>query len=185
MKRKLFSTISFLLLILFLFAGQAAGQTVSKPWEIYNTESPMTRLMAKFYGIEENQVVATGQNCHYPDDLMVTLYLWKNTGLSPHRIQNWRKEARSWTAIMESANYPVHEIFIKTASRPTASFAHAYGQYARWKKNPQYKITVYDKEIRNLIGLRFMVEKFGISPLEAMQSRENESSFTKIIMERI
>ncbi len=183
----LFSIIILAMSILFIlsFPAEAIEEKVEKPWEIYGPDKPMTRMMSNHYSIEANHVITLGQNCHYPDDVMVTLEISRATGMSPQRILDLRKEGKSWLNVMKIAGYSPAGLFTPVSGPVPQVFRHTYGQYERWRTNPGYSMQLYDKEIRNLAGLKFMVGRFQANPIPLMERRGQGVTFTRMAMERI
>jgi len=162
------------------------AEEVKDPWTIYGVDSPMTRLMSRFYKIEDIKVVSVGQDMHHPDDVAVCLYLANATGVNVFKIRDMRIKAQSWMTIMETIKYHPGGLFtdVKTYTVPSA-YGHAYREYHKWKTNGSYKMTIYDKEVRNLVMLKFMADRFRISPISIMQQRSEGESFTDMIQKQI
>jgi len=182
---KKFLAAGFVLLLCISLGGAACAETVKNPERLYQPGSYLARLFSSHFGLDENDVITTGQNCHYPDDVIVTLYLASATGKGTHTINAWRKSSVSWMGVMDRLGFSPSRLFTRTGGPVPAEFSHAYGQYARWQANPAYRMELFDKEIRNLAGVRFMAARFGVSPLRAMERRSTGASFTQMILEKM
>jgi len=171
----------FTLLTTFSFA-----QHTDKPWKIYGVDKPMTKLMSKYYKVPEIKVVSVGQNMHYTDDVSVCLYLAQATGTNPFKIRDWRVKAVSWMDIMKKLKFHPSRLFTPVGgySVPSA-FSHAYREYYKWRNNKKYNMTLYDKEVRNLVQLKFMVGRFNASPKRIMLMRSGGKSYTQMIMSEL
>ena len=170
-----------------LAATICSGETkTDEPWAIYGVDTPMTRLMGNHYKIPEITVVSVGQEMHYTDDVSVCLYLASAAGVDPYKITKWRKEAKSWMEIMDKIKFHPARLFTNagTYTVPEA-YRHAYGEYLKFNSNKNYKMTLYDKEVRNLVQLKFLVTRFKKSPLSVMNRRNAGEDFTKMILENI
>lgn len=184
MKKNIITMI--LLLCLIAVAGIARAEKVENPEKYYGPESPIPAMMAKFFGVEENQVITLGQNCHYPDDVLVALYLSRAAGAKPQKILEMRQSAESWMSVFSRLKFHPSRMFTPLPiGSITTEYRHAYEQYHRWKANPSYQMKIYDKEFRNLAGLKFMVEKFGESPAAVVREKSDGETFINMIMEEM
>lgn len=178
--------IIILLMLFALLTTVSFAQRTDKPWKIYGVDKPMTKLMSKYYKVPEIKVVSVGQNMHYTDDVSVCLYLSQATGTNPFKIRDWRVKAISWMDIMAKLKFHPARLFTPVGgySVPSA-FSHAYREYYKWRSNKKYQMTLYDKEVRNLVQLKFMVGRFKASPKKVMLKRSAGKSFTGMIMSEL
>lgn len=183
--RFLTTTILILTLVFFGFSISRGGQTYDTT-KLYSPGSKLSKLVSDHYSIEQVKVVTVGQECTYPDDVLVTMYIAKLADVNPIDVNKSRKESQSWAHIMAKLRIHPSRLFISVGTRSVPSnFSHAYAQYYKWKDNPHYQMTLYDKEIRNLVGLKFMIKQYNYPPLSAMRARQKSSSFTELILEKI
>ena len=66
-----------------------------------------------------------------------------------------------------------------------ADYAWAQRKYTEWKANPKAGLPLYDKTVRLLVGLNFMISRFDLSPLQAMQARQGAKSYVDLIQKRL
>ncbi|MCD4785764.1 MAG: hypothetical protein K8T10_18240 [Candidatus Eremiobacteraeota bacterium] len=176
-----------ILLILFaLLTTVSFAQHTDKPWKIYGVDKPMTKLMSRYYKTPEIKVVSVGQNMHYTDDVSVCLYLAQATGTNPFKIRDWRVKAISWMDIMAKLKFNSARLFTQVGGYSVpATYRHAYREYYKWRSNKKYQMTLYDKEVRNLVQLKFMVGRFKVSPKKVMLMRSGGKNFTEMIMSEL
>ena len=178
--------LSVIVLLLALLTTAAFADKTEKPWKIYGVDSPMTRLMSKYYKVPEVKVVSVGQDMHYTDDVSVCLYLANATGTNPFKIRDLRVQSKSWMDIMARLKFHPARLFTPVGGYTVPkAYSHAYREYYKWKSHKNYQMKLYDKEIRNLVQLKFMVKRFGSSPHSIMRKRTAGVSFTEMILKKI
>jgi hypothetical protein len=106
-----------------------------------------------------------------PDDLSVFLYFVKNSNASPQEIYDMRRRGMSWFKISQRLRMPVQTFFVRLDAAPIAPFERVYTRYDRLRRNPRYRMTLSDSDIRNLVVLRTMIDYYGIRPFVAMRLR--------------
>lgn len=162
------------------------AEEVKRPEQIYGVDTPMTKLMSKYYKVEEIKVVSVGQDMRDPDDVSVCFFLANSSGVDPFKIRDMRVAAKSWATIMDAIKFKPANLFTDVGGYTVPSaYAHAYREYYKYNSDRNYKMTLYDKEVRNLVQLKFMVNQFNLSPMEVMQKRSEGKNFTEMIMKRI
>ncbi|MCE1246459.1 MAG: hypothetical protein LWY06_07435 [Firmicutes bacterium] len=179
-------SIVFAMLLSALACSFCFAEEVKEPWTIYGVDSPMTKLMSSYYKIEDIKVVSVGQDMHHPDDVAVCLYLANATGVNVFKIRDMRIKAQSWMVIMETIKFNPTNLFtdVKTFTVPS-EYTHAYREFQKWRANGSYKVTLYDKEVRNLVMLKFMADRFRFSPISIMQKRTDGETFTDMIQQQL
>lgn len=148
-------------------------------------ENPVVPALCKFYGIGNIQTLTVMQNVSDPDDLLVTLFLSRASGKKAIDINTWRKSGRSWQNIIQQLgiNPAVFFTNLQALRVPDEyeSFAFAQRKYEAWKVNPKAGLPLYDKTVRLLVGLDFMVHQFDMAPLSAIKAREGAKSYMQLI----
>ena len=152
-------------------------------------ENPLVPAVSEFYGVETVQTVTVMQNVAEPDDLLVTLFLARASGTDPVRLNELRKQAKSWQDLMGRLGVNPSTLFqdLVGVDVPAkyADYAWAQRKYREWKANPKAGLPLYDKTIRLLVGLDFMVRNFDTPVLAAMQARQGAKSYTAIIQRKL
>jgi hypothetical protein len=162
------------------------AEEVKDPWTVFGVDSQMTKLMSKYYKIEDIKVVSVGQDMHHPDDVSVCLFLSNSTGVNVFKIRDMRIKAQSWMTIMETIKFNPSGLFTDVGTFTVPSeYSHAYREYHKWRTNSSYKMSIYDKEVRNLVMLKFMVSHFKMKPISVMQKRTDGENFTDMIQKLI
>ncbi|MGI5842796.1 MAG: hypothetical protein ACOX9B_01240 [Candidatus Xenobium sp.] len=152
-------------------------------------DNPLVPVVSEVYGFETIQTVTVMQNVAEADDLLVTLFLARASGEDPVALNEMRKKGRSWK-----------ELFLRTKVSPEVLYQDLVGvkipnrypdyvwaqrRYREWKANPQVGLPLYDKTVRLLVGLNFVVRRFDMSPLDAMQARSGMASYVQLIEKKL
>ncbi len=152
-------------------------------------ENPLVPAVSDFYGFETVQTITVMQNVAEPDDLLVTLFLARASGQDPVALNEMRKKGRSWK-----------ELFTRTKVNPGILFQDLVGvqipdrypdyvwaqrKYREWKANPKVGLPLYDKTVRLLVGLDFVIRRFDLAPLATMQARNGAASYVDLIQKRL
>ena len=150
-------------------------------------ENPVVPAVSEFYGVETVQTVTIMQNVSDPDDLLVTLFLARASGTDPVRINEMRKKAKSWNDLFSHLGVHPGALFqaLEGVQVPEScpDYAWAQRKYREWKANPKAGLPLYDKTVRLLVGLDFMVRRFDLTPVEVMKARKGAKS-TMALLER-
>ncbi len=152
-------------------------------------ENPVVPAVSEFYGFETVQTVTVMQNVTEPDDLLVTLFLARASGKDPVAINGVRKQARSWQELFRQLGVNQGALFqdlvgVKVPDR-YPDYVWAQRKYSEWKANPAAGLPLYDKTVRLLVGLDFVVRRFDLGALEAMQARQGARSYVDLIKRRL
>ncbi len=152
-------------------------------------ENPLVPAVSEFYGFETVQTVTVMQNVAEADDLLVTLFLARASGEDPVALNEMRKQGRSWKEIFSRTKVNHGVLFqdlvgVEIPDR-YPDYVWAQRKYREWKANPKVGLPLYDKTVRMLVGLDFVVRRFDLSPLTAMQARSGTATYVQLIQKRL
>jgi hypothetical protein len=176
-----------LAMIIMALSLALCGEARASDDSLWTNESPMTKFIARHYDVDPIVVISLGQRMTLPDDVSVALYLAKTADMSPLKLLEPRLKKKSWPDIAARLRFEPALLFIPLDGKEKIpeEFRHAYGEYAKHLKNPNYAMVLYDKEYRNLVQLRLMVDAFKFSPLAVMESVSRGARFTDLILEQL
>ncbi|MHC9541730.1 MAG: hypothetical protein AB9903_19665 [Vulcanimicrobiota bacterium] len=154
---------------------------------LWRNESPLTQFLARYYQVDPIVVISLGQRMTYPDDVSVAIFLAKMADRNPLDLLEPRLKKKSWESIAELLKIDPSGIFTPLSPKDNVpeAFRHAYQEYQKHLKNPSYKMVLYDKEYRNLVQLKLMVDAFKSLPLSVMQNIDSGKTFTTLIIEQV
>ena len=169
---------------LFLLITPAARPDELPLWD---NESVMTRFIAQYYQADPIVVISLGQRMRFPDDVSVALFLAKEAEANPMNLLDMRLKSKSWLNIAETLTIDPVSIFTPLSAKDKIpeAFRHAYSEFNKHQKDPNYPMVLYDKEFRNLVQLKLVVTAFNKSPRSVMDRVDQGESFTSIILEEL
>jgi len=152
-------------------------------------ENPLIPAVSEVYGFQTIQTVTVMQNVTEADDLLVTLFLARASGQDPVALNELRKQGRSWKELLARTGVHSGVLFqdlvgVQIPDR-YPDYAWAQRKYQEWKANPKVGLPLYDKTVRLLVGLDFVVRRFDLSPLAAMQARNGTASYVELIQKKL
>ncbi len=178
---KIFKTV---VLSAFLFVAMYAIGFCDIDWSSVNY--PIVKFMAKYYDVEPITVVSVGQRMEkYDDDTSVLLYLANNASVDPFEILEKRIEGKTWVELFKKYKVKLTPLFLEAGNNIPERFRYAYAQYAAHKKNPNYKMKLYDTNIRDLVQLNLLKKAFNLEPRNVMKSVNNGASFAELIEQQL
>lgn len=178
---KIFKTV---VLSAFLFVAMYAIGFCDVDWSSVNY--PIVKFMAKYYDVEPITVVSVGQRMEkYDDDTSVLLYLANNASVDPFEILDKRIEGKTWVELFKKYKVKLNPLFLEAGNNIPERFRYAYSQYEAHKKNSNYKMKLYDTNIRDLVQLNLLKKAFNLEPRNVMKSVNNGASFSEIIDNQI
>ncbi len=168
----------------FLFVAMYAVGFCSVDWSSVNL--PIVKFMAKYYDVDPITVVSIGQRMEkYDDDTSVLLYLANEANVDPLEIMDKRIEGKTWVELFKEYKIKLAPLFLEAGKNLPERFKYPYAQYEAHKRNPNYKMKLYDTNIRDLVQLNLMKKAFNLEPRNVMKSVNNGASFSEIIDNQI
>lgn len=131
------------------------------------------------YGVQPRQVVEVHERYRCPeDDLPVIFFLANRAHMEPAAIVSLRLQKMSWLDIAFRLRLTPEIFFVPlTAAHIGPPYGNAYGYYRKYGPAKDWKkIILTDREVVDLVNLRFMSEYHKMTPetVIAMRSRENK-----------
>lgn len=168
----------------FLFVAMYAVGFCSVDWSSVNL--PIVKFMAKYYDVDPITVVSIGQRMEkYDDDTSVLLYLANEANVDPLEIMDKRIEGKTWVELFKEYKVKLAPLFLEAGKNLPERFKYPYAQYEAHKRNSNYKMKLYDTNIRDLVQLNLMKKAFNLEPRNVMKSVNNGASFSEIIDNQI
>ncbi len=135
------------------------------------------------YGVPPRQVVEVRERYRCPDeDLPVVYFLAARAHVDPGVIFSLRLKRMSWLDIAFHYNLTPDIFFVPVAvERVGPPYGKAYGYYRKYGPARDWrKIVLTDREVVDLVNLRFMSEQYKMAPESVMAMRGRESRFVVI-----
>ena len=177
-------TLKTVLLSAFLFVAMYAVGFCSVDWSSVN--QPMVKFMSNYYDVEPITVVSIGQRMEkYDDDTSVLLYLAQEANVDPFEILDKRINGKTWVELFKEYKVKLAPLFLEAGKNLPERFKYPYAQYEAHKKYPNYKMKLYDTNIRDLVQLHLMNKAFNLAPRSVMKSVNSGTSFFELIDNQI
>ncbi len=139
--------------------------------------------LGDYYRVPPQQVVEIRNHYRYPDEeLPVVYFLASRAHVEPAVIINLRIRKMSWLDIAFHYGLTPDIFFVPLpAERIGPPYGNAYGHYRKYGPSRNWrKITLADREVVDLVNLRFMSEHYGMDPEEVISMRGRENRFVVI-----
>lgn len=175
------------IIIIFLPINSSFSQSIDKV-TLWSSESNMTYIMARLYGVDKNVVITLGKTLDNDDDVSVCLFLSQQTGIHAQNVMGLKRSGMKWTEAMKSINFKVNKLFEDIKMHELfgvpGRFKHAYNEYKKWNNDPSYEMDLTDDDVRDLVQLRFIVVNWGNATKDVMKERDRGASWTNMILSR-
>lgn len=135
------------------------------------------------YGVPPPQVVDLRDRYRCPDeDLPVVYFLAARAHVAPATIISLRIQRMPWLDIAFHYHLTPDIFFIPVSTeRIGPPYGRAYGYYRKYGPSKQWrKIALTDRDVVDLVNLRFMSEHYRMSPEAVMAMRGRASTFVVI-----
>lgn len=133
-----------------------------------------------YYHVQPREIVLVRDRIHDEDELPVVFFIAKHARVKPVVIIKMREGGQSWMEISRRFGIGPDIYYYALPQRPYAGpYGRAYGHFKRdrqfWKH-----ARLGDRDIVNLINLRYMSEHHGCSPEKIIQLRSEGNRFSDI-----
>ncbi len=134
------------------------------------------------YGVAPREVVAVRDRYHFPDeDLPVVYFLAARAHVAPSVIIGLRAGRTPWFDIALRFGLSPDIFFVPVAAeRIGPPYGHAYGYYQKHRGGKWKGVVLADREVVDLVNLRFMSEYHRIPPADVIAMRGRGTAFVSI-----
>lgn len=116
-----------------------------------------------------------------PDDLSVALFLSARSGRDLDFIFQLRSGGLSWWDVGRRLEVRPDVWFVPCSYRPGPPYGNAYGHWRKYQRNPRYRFSLGDREVRDLVALRMVHDYYRVDPRTAMQWRAERRSVESLM----
>ncbi|MBI5025592.1 MAG: hypothetical protein HZC12_02460 [Nitrospirae bacterium] len=171
------------LFLLFSFAAPSHGQ-VSVGISVDDAGSSFYLAIGSYYKVEPATVVVVRERRVPDDEIPVVFFLAQRAKVDPGIIVAWRLENKSWMDITIRLGLSP-EIYYVPLPRTVVlgpPYGKAYGYYKNKPKKQWHRISLEDRDVINLVNLRFITQHYGYSPEEVIKWRGKGEGFREIAL---
>jgi hypothetical protein len=139
--------------------------------------------LGEYYRVPPRQMVEIRDRYRFPDEeLPVVYFLAARAHVDPSVVINLRIGKMSWLDITFRYGLTPDIFFVPiSAERIGPPYGNAYGYYRKYGRTKDWKkIVLSDREVVDLVNLRFMSEHYKMSPDAVIAMRGRESRFVFI-----
>ena len=136
-----------------------------------------------YYGVPYRDVIRVRERYRLHDEeLPVVFFLAARVPINPSVILDLRLGGMSWLDISFRYGLTPDIFFVSvTTARIGPPYGNAYGYYRKYRAGGEWrKIVLSDREVVDLVNLKFVSEHHGIRPETIMEMRGRGQSFVKI-----
>jgi hypothetical protein len=136
--------------------------------------------IGEHYRVPTREIVEIRERYAYPEeDLPVIYFLAARAHVEPSMIISLRGRRMSWLDIAFHYHLTPDIFFVPVATVPIGPpYGNAYGHYKKY--HPGTKIVLTDREVVDLVNLRFMSEHYHMRPETVMELRSQGNRFPVI-----
>jgi len=171
---------------LFLLLGAAPAKASDVDLGISISDGRLRDLylaIGDYYRVPPREVVVIRDHYRCPDEeLPVVFFLAERAHVEPAVILRLRAGKKSWFEVAAYYHLSPSIFFIPvTMERIGPPYGNAYGYYRKFgPKGDWKKAKLSDREIVDLVNLRFMSEHYSMAPERVMEMRSHEKRFVVI-----
>lgn len=136
--------------------------------------------VSKHYNVSDNAIQLTRKRNISDDELPVVFYLAYKANVAPLVIIKLRNSGKSWFSIAQKYGFNAGLFYVPVKKSYGPPYGKAYGYYKNRGKHEWHTIRLADKDVVNLVNLRFLSDHHGYSPDEIMEMRSNGKGFQDI-----
>ncbi|HTC22457.1 MAG TPA: hypothetical protein VK859_16500 [bacterium] len=131
-----------------------------------------------YFRVSEQQVTDAEQSGISDEELPVVFFMAQRTNLGPEAVTTVHSSGLNWmqVAFHFRLNPWIFYTFLPGDAAAHTPFEKACGEY----KNPNNNINLTDKDMVNLVDLKFLSEYYGRDPKEIVQRRSSGKTFQEI-----
>ncbi len=135
------------------------------------------------YGVAPQRAVDLRDRYRCADeDVPVVYFIAARAHVEPSAVISLRIQRMSWLDIAFHYHLTPDIFFVPVSAEPVGPpYGHAYGYYRKYGPSRNWKkVALSDREVVDLVNLRFMSEHYRMSPEAVMAMRAREGKFVVI-----
>jgi len=137
------------------------------------------QAVSDYFGVGAHDVAVIRDRRIGDEDLPVVLFIAQQASLAPSTVVDLRLRRFSWWDISVRYHLGAEAYYVPVSGTPGAPYSNAYAYYrkprAQWNT-----IVLGDADIVNLVNLKFLSERYHVSPQRVMDLRARISDFAVI-----
>lgn len=133
-----------------------------------------------YYHVPEREVIIIRDRRIPDEELPVVFFLSRHARVAPAIIVDMRLRGMSWMDI--TLHYRLHPdiYYVPLKKKPGPPYGKAYGYYMNRPKKDWHKIRLHDRDVVNMVNLRFISEYHRYEPDYVVGARSKGRNFVVI-----
>ena len=137
--------------------------------------------VGEYYRVPEREVLVVRKRGIPDEELPVVFLLAAQARVAPGAIIDLRLGGMSWMDITLRHRLSPEIYYVPVnGGKVGPPYGNAYGHYKKHPKNEWKKIRLADRDVVNMVNLKFMSEHYGYAPEKVMQMRAEGRQFVAI-----
>jgi hypothetical protein len=134
-----------------------------------------------YYRIPEPEILGLVEQGLSYEELPVAFFIAERSKTETHRVMEMRQAGKTWTEIAFRLGL-MPDVFYVPVGTPVTSlpFGHAYNSYSRKPKREWKTVSLTEKDVVNLVNLRFLSDDYGCPPERVIEMRAAGKTFMEI-----
>ncbi len=134
-----------------------------------------------YFRIPEAEIASLKEQGLSYDELPVVFFIAERAQVETQRVLEMRLASRTWTEIAFRLGL-TPDVFHVPVATPVTSlpYGHAYRWYNKKPKREWKTISLTEKDVVNLVNLRFISDNYGCAPERVIEMRAAGKSFLQI-----
>ncbi len=132
------------------------------------------------YRAQEKEIRVVREHQVPDDEMPVVFFLARRANVSPSVIVDLRMGGSSWMDITVKYDLSPEIYYVEVKDVDGPPYGHAYGHYKKHPKNKWNEIKLADRDIVNIVNLRFISDHYGYDPSEVIRMRQDGRDFVSI-----
>jgi hypothetical protein len=140
------------------------------------------RALQDYFGItDEAEITALREQGLSYDELAVVFFIAERSHAETQRVMEMRLASRTWTEIAFRLGLTPEVFYVPLTGTVTSPpYSHAYKGYSGRPKREWKTISLTEKDVINLVNLRFLSDNYDCPPERVIEMRAAGKTFLQI-----
>jgi hypothetical protein len=134
-----------------------------------------------YFRIPEPEIVSLKEKGLSYDELPVLFFIAERSQTEVQRVMEMRLAGKTWTEIAFRLGLTPDVFYVPVTTVVTsAPYNHAYKGYSRKPKREWKTVSLTERDVENLVNLRFLSGNYGCAPEKVIEMRAAGKTFLQI-----
>jgi hypothetical protein len=134
-----------------------------------------------YFRVPEPEIASLKEKGLSYEELPVVFFIAERSQTEAQRVMEMRLEGRTWTEIAYRLGLTPDVFYVPVIGNvTTAPYDHAYRGYSRRPKREWKTVSLTEKDVENLVNLRFISDNYRCPPERVIEMRAAGKTFLQI-----